>query len=554
MSINKTARSIFAFVALAFLLIVGLTLFIIRNEKIDEPLSPKLSTRAKRSSEYIVAEQFLILVDKAYHDKISEILDPLALEVKLPLLNWLLVGKKNARQKTTIHLGAEAALVSHLTLAALLQHPYVLDAQFDHILETTVDDDDEQKGSPAHHTEKNYGNHDVVIAVVDQFSSKNRDPSCHDVVFFSPLYETRHERTTNALLHGDIMLRALGACDLNHAHKTVLAVDRPSLGQADSFFAALVASHVDVCSVSAFPCPRGINIEFPRQRPDILLLPFGGDAPDLLQFSTDMLSAIRKQNIVIVTSAGNDRLNSQNFFPGGSPHVINVGSVDKSHHLARFSNWGTKVDILAQGDDIVFDFGSGSKTISGTSISAAYVASVIASIKSQFRELNQKQIEGLLARSADVIGCEDYCHNVDDKQSCEALCCLNETSCGRRELNKDMAIRSAAAAKNKPSIELNSHYLLLFRDDTGPKNISVANNSENDVDIVIQAFDSNVVIASPQLTIGAKGNQNISISLHEEPYKRVTYKIDVTAYVNNSVVDRDEFYLEYIPKKGFMAD
>src|SRR5439155_11143300 len=153
-----------------------------------------------------------------------------------------------------------------------------------------------------------------------------------------------------SLPHGELMLHALGACTNVYPFSSgidwraqLIAVQRPSLGHAQSFLAALYASNIDVCKQSIIKCPNGFSAGTSGIKADVLLLPFASDAPDLLQFTSDMLTAINRQKTIVVAPAGNNQAAARNFFPGGAPGVINVGSLNSQGKRSKFSNFGPSV-------------------------------------------------------------------------------------------------------------------------------------------------------------------------------------------------------------------
>ena len=99
--------------------------------------------------------------------------------------------------------------------------------------------------------------------------------------------------------------------------------------------------------------------------PDILVLPFSGPRSDALDAALKRMS----RGTVIVAAAGNGREHSCNTSPNG-PDIIKVGSADKYGYASHFSNVGDCNRIYALGEGILDD--------SGTSYSAAVVASSIA--------------------------------------------------------------------------------------------------------------------------------------------------------------------------------
>jgi hypothetical protein len=120
--------------------------------------------------------------------------------------------------------------------------------------------------------------------------------------------------------------------------------------------------------------------------------------------------------IVVVTSAGNRSSNADNYFPGNSANAINVSAIDSNGQLASFSNYGSCVDLLAPGTDIVsaWSGATGSSvtctagntpdnyyaSVSGTSQAAAHVSAAAALLKLYDPSYDSADILDILQSSA----------------------------------------------------------------------------------------------------------------------------------------------------------
>ena len=98
------------------------------------------------------------------------------------------------------------------------------------------------------------------------------------------------------------------------------------------------------------------------------------------------ISNLNEMNVMVVTAAGNDGTNACQTSPASSPNVITVGSTDRQDSIASFSNYGSCVDLFAPGENILAannDCDSCTSAMSGTTLSAALTAGVVAAYYSQ---------------------------------------------------------------------------------------------------------------------------------------------------------------------------
>lgn len=124
---------------------------------------------------------------------------------------------------------------------------------------------------------------------------------------------------------------------------------------------------------------------------DIILMPLGFDLSPSLSFGLEKkIQSLIDENILVVSSSGNDGFRDKVAFPGSIKGVVTVGSIDNTNAaldirnspVCDFSNSSIlidKPDLLAPGKNILaYNHKLEAEIVSGTSYSAAIVAAHIA--------------------------------------------------------------------------------------------------------------------------------------------------------------------------------
>lgn len=103
-----------------------------------------------------------------------------------------------------------------------------------------------------------------------------------------------------------------------------------------------------------------------------------------------------KQGIIMVASSGNDGKPGLQY-PARYPEVISVGSINRDSQISSFSQYGTNLDLVAPGEDILSTWINKSyTTISGTSMSCAHVTGAISIILALQPDLPANQVKKIL--------------------------------------------------------------------------------------------------------------------------------------------------------------
>lgn len=109
------------------------------------------------------------------------------------------------------------------------------------------------------------------------------------------------------------------------------------------------------------------------------------NAPALQQAINEANNA----GVIIVVAAGNSNVDASTFSPAGCSGVITVGATNAAGSRASYSNYGTRIDLMAPGGEasgqqVVSTLGSGQYGGKvGTSMAAPHVAGVLALMKSK---------------------------------------------------------------------------------------------------------------------------------------------------------------------------
>ncbi|GAA3903817.1 S8 family serine peptidase [Actinoplanes auranticolor] len=131
----------------------------------------------------------------------------------------------------------------------------------------------------------------------------------------------------------------------------------------------------------------------------IIVLAFGIADGESLRAA---VSAAAEADVVLIGTSGNsgDKGNEVEF-PGAYPEVLTVGAVDRDNKVAKFSNHGPQVDLVAPGVAIPAPAPDGKYvTGTGTSGAAAIVAGAAALIRAKYPDLSAAEVVQRLTATA----------------------------------------------------------------------------------------------------------------------------------------------------------
>ena len=145
-------------------------------------------------------------------------------------------------------------------------------------------------------------------------------------------------------------------------------------------------------------------------QPMVVNMSFGADTGKLTYNILDeTVEAAAAAGIVVVVSAGNEGIDVATVSPAHAANAITVGAFDANNTFSYFSNYGSRVDILAPGEGVLSLEGmQGGGAIklssrSGTSMAAPHVAGVAAVYLQANPSATPAEVREALVNSASAI-------------------------------------------------------------------------------------------------------------------------------------------------------
>ncbi len=171
------------------------------------------------------------------------------------------------------------------------------------------------------------------------------------------------------------------------------------------------------------------------------------------------IDAVRAVGAVVVVAAGNSAIDVANVTPANCNGVIAVGATDRNGNLARYSDFGSGVDVSAPGgamssradlNGILSTYNEGSDAagtmgyapLQGTSMATPHVSGVVALMLSIDPALGADQIEAMLKSTLTPLPAGSMCNRCG---STAPIPCTPEL-CGHGIVNAAAAVTAAEAA------------------------------------------------------------------------------------------------------------
>ncbi|WP_134699072.1 S8 family peptidase [Ammoniphilus sp. YIM 78166] len=130
----------------------------------------------------------------------------------------------------------------------------------------------------------------------------------------------------------------------------------------------------------------------------ILNMSFG--SRDSSQVLHQAIRTALANGILMIASAGN--ANESLDYPARHPEVLTVGATNRQNRVAPFSNYGSTLNYVQPGVDILSTWPEAPyyKTLSGTSMATPHLTGICALLLSQSPQLTPRQVKQILDQSA----------------------------------------------------------------------------------------------------------------------------------------------------------
>ncbi|MEU4226803.1 S8 family serine peptidase [Nonomuraea sp. NPDC026600] len=257
----------------------------------------------------------------------------------------------------------------------------------------------------------------------------------------------------------------------------------------------------------------------------IVNMSFGGpDGPELdpMEQAVNMLS--EQTGTLFVAGAGNDRVKASVLSPGSAEAALTVGAVDKQGRMAQFSSQGPRVsdhaikpDVTAPGVDITAAaVGGGYRVMSGTSMASPHVAGAAAILAQRHPDWTGAQLKSALIGSAAP---------VQDAT-------LYQQGTGTIDLVR--ALRQQVVPK-----QANVWAAFPWKgtgDRTATRTITYANAGDAPVTLDLSADSEVLKLPSDQVTVPAKGEASVTLTIDATGEAPGDYPGTVTARSGETVI------------------
>ena len=320
-----------------------------------------------------------------------------------------------------------------------------------------------------------------------------------------------------------------------------------------------------VCGSSG--CPEDAivaGIEWAKsQGADVINLSLGGglssdqDCDADGDLTVDAVNDAVASGIVVTISSGNDNSKRAVSYPGCASGAIAVGAVNSSDKVARFSNSGPALDIVAPGVSILSTYscnavGDCGSTwyayLSGTSMSSPHVAGVVALMLEKNPDLTVDEVKDALYSTAKKIGKGKS----DGNGRVDAFAAVNFVS-GTTTTDTTLPVITPNPITDPFEITLTDQYTeYCTATDDDPNYVDNCGVSAGGIDTSVLGFQSVTYAADPDPTGNTPLDVVVSTTVQDTTAPTitlnganpVTLKVDIDTYMelHATVTDNDPAY------------
>ena len=128
-----------------------------------------------------------------------------------------------------------------------------------------------------------------------------------------------------------------------------------------------------------------------------------------------ILNKAYNQNVIVVLSAGNEKMSTNYIYPANSNKALTISSINSDHECSAFSNFGSAIDFCAPGEGIWSAGRVGKYSLAkmdGTSMAAPHITAAVAMLKSTNPNMSFQQVKSILKKYSYDLGKpgrDDYC-------------------------------------------------------------------------------------------------------------------------------------------------
>lgn len=251
------------------------------------------------------------------------------------------------------------------------------------------------------------GKSEVIIAVLDQGVDKSHKEFANN---YSSLSYDLINKSTPSVVRGDHGTHVGGIIGANHNNIQIAGV-------APNNTIMSISHPLTISPTISSELASGIGYA-QTHGAAVINNSWGDQGGKFNQLHSSILenaitSAIKNgrsgKGMVVVFASGNYNKPEADYPANFSPDILVVGSVDNANKRSSFASYGSCVDVVAPGTDILSTLpGNNVGLMSGTSMAAPHVAAIAGLILSVNPELSGKDVVNIIERSAQKIGSYSY--------------------------------------------------------------------------------------------------------------------------------------------------